>query len=42
VDSEQFARGLAALKRAVSAHAEHEEREEFPYLGEDVRSGPQV
>ena len=32
VDSEEFARKLTALEKDVSLHAEHEEREEFPYL----------
>jgi hypothetical protein len=32
VDGEEFARGLAAFQQDVLEHAEHEEREEFPYL----------
>jgi len=32
VDTEEFAHKLAALEADVSQHAEHEEREEFPYL----------
>lgn len=32
VDGEEFARKLAVLEQDVSEHAEHEEREEFPYL----------
>lgn len=36
VDSEEFTRGLTALRDAVLAHAEHEEREEFARLGEEL------
>jgi hypothetical protein len=32
VDGEEFAQKLAAFKKDVFEHAEHEEREEFPYL----------
>ena len=32
VDSAEFEHKLAALEQDVSRHAEHEEREEFPYL----------
>lgn len=36
VDSEEFTRELTALRDAVIAHAEHEERDEFARLGEEL------
>jgi Hemerythrin HHE cation binding domain len=42
VDSEEFARGLAELEKDVSAHAEHEEREEFPYLLDSLDADQQL